>query len=591
MLKRGRAVVDADSGLQDEDHQVLDVGGKLYSETMTRADASHGLNSFYIVRQPHWFHAPATSDCSPLPLCACAPACAPQLQIISNDRGTRFHLFRKWGRVGSDSIGGCKLEGPFSSTRTAISAFEEQFEEKTGIPFSVPAEDRVKVPGAFFPIEVRFGETEEGAEEEEGEGEKESALSPAVQQLMRLIFDKKMLQRTMNELEIDLDQLPLGKLSQRTVGLAYQALRELEDVAVDDSDAAGQRLLAQLQGGDVDSLSTRMRKRYTALLDASNRFYSLVPHVTRGGAPLPLLATKSAVADKAKMLDSLAEIEIASSLLRAVRGAKSGSEHPLDACYRALRADIRPVPDASEELDMIRRYVRNTHGATHRQYNLEVLHAFSVDRSGEADRFAPWASLHNQRLLWHGSRVSNVVGILSQGLRIAPPEAPATGYMFGKGERRRGPRSRPPLLPLTLVAPRCLSRRLRVQERELLPRHTRQQCGHPLPVPHRPRRHVSAAVAVARRHGCSLSLHRGLVRYKVGQAEYMEKPPRGYHSTFGMGRTGPECARKPLSPTPCLFRVRVRLPLTHRPRPARTRTLATPWTAPRCHCSRWRGRL
>lgn len=36
-------------------------------------------------------------------------------------------------------------------------------------------------------------------------------------------------------------------------------------------------------------------------------------------------------------------------------------------------------------------------------------------------------------LLWHGSRVTNFVGILSQGLRIAPPEAPVTGYMFGKG--------------------------------------------------------------------------------------------------------------------------------------------------------------
>ena len=36
-------------------------------------------------------------------------------------------------------------------------------------------------------------------------------------------------------------------------------------------------------------------------------------------------------------------------------------------------------------------------------------------------------------LLWHGSRLTNWVGILSQGLRIAPPEAPATGYMFGKG--------------------------------------------------------------------------------------------------------------------------------------------------------------
>lgn len=29
--------------------------------------------------------------------------------------------------------------------------------------------------------------------------------------------------------------------------------------------------------------------------------------------------------------------------------------------------------------------------------------------------------------------MSNVAGILSQGLRIAPPEAPVSGYMFGKG--------------------------------------------------------------------------------------------------------------------------------------------------------------
>jgi poly [ADP-ribose] polymerase len=39
----------------------------------------------------------------------------------------------------------------------------------------------------------------------------------------------------------------------------------------------------------------------------------------------------------------------------------------------------------------------------------------------------------NRMLLWHGSRLTNWMGILSQGLRIAPPEAPVTGYMFGKG--------------------------------------------------------------------------------------------------------------------------------------------------------------
>ena len=36
-------------------------------------------------------------------------------------------------------------------------------------------------------------------------------------------------------------------------------------------------------------------------------------------------------------------------------------------------------------------------------------------------------------LWWHGSRVINFGGILRHGLRIAPPEAPAPGYNFGKG--------------------------------------------------------------------------------------------------------------------------------------------------------------
>jgi len=38
--------------------------------------------------------------------------------------------------------------------------------------------------------------------------------------------------------------------------------------------------------------------------------------------------------------------------------------------------------------------------------------------------------LPNRKLLWHGSRVTNVAGILSQGLRIAPAEAPVTGELL-----------------------------------------------------------------------------------------------------------------------------------------------------------------
>ena len=76
--------------------------------------------------------------------------------------------------------------------------------------------------------------------------------------------------------------------------------------------------------------------------------------------------------------------------------------------------------------------MKNTHGRTHKKYTLELLDVFVLDRPGETEAYAAYADMPDKRLLWHGSRLSNYVGILSQGLRIAPPEAPVTGYMFGK---------------------------------------------------------------------------------------------------------------------------------------------------------------
>ncbi|GJV27547.1 poly [ADP-ribose] polymerase 1, partial [Tanacetum coccineum] len=67
-------------------------------------------------------------------------------------------------------------------------------------------------------------------------------------------------------------------------------------------------------------------------------------------------------------------------------------------------------------------------------FALELEEVFTVDRQGEFDKFSPYKDkLKNKMLLWHGSRLTNFVGILSQGLRIAPHEAPASGDMFGKG--------------------------------------------------------------------------------------------------------------------------------------------------------------
>ena len=66
------------------------------------------------------------------------------------------------------------------------------------------------------------------------------------------------------------------------------------------------------------------------------------------------------------------------------------------------------------------------------QSHIKLQEVYKVARPAEQTGFNP-SNLDNKKLLWHGTRFSNFVGILTQGMRIAPPEAPCSGYLFGKG--------------------------------------------------------------------------------------------------------------------------------------------------------------
>ncbi|KAL4186359.1 hypothetical protein AMTRI_Chr09g33510 [Amborella trichopoda] len=99
----------------------------------------------------------------------------------------------------------------------------------------------------------------------------------------------------------------------------------------------------------------------------------------------------------------------------------SGYEDPLYFYYGRLHSELVPLEADSQEFSLIEKYMWNTHAETHSYYTVDIVCFFK------------FSSTKNKLLLWHGSRLTNWTGILSQGLRIAPPEAPVTGYMFGKG--------------------------------------------------------------------------------------------------------------------------------------------------------------
>ena len=200
--------------------------------------------------------------------------------------------------------------------------------------------------------------------------------------------------------------MPLGKLSRRQIQSAYSVLTDL---------------LNEIKG----------EKNPAKILDGSNRFYTLIPHDFGMQKPT-LLETEDMITSKTLMLDSLMEIELAYSLLKS--GQEEDKEKDqIDVHFEKLKTKMEVLQKTSDEFETIVDYVKNTHASTHNQYELEVMNVFKIARDSEDKRYKAFSSLHNRMMLWHGSRLTNFVGILSQGLRIAPPEAPVTGYMFGKG--------------------------------------------------------------------------------------------------------------------------------------------------------------
>nr|AAB35560.1 NAD+:protein(ADP-ribosyl)-transferase, ADPRT [Xenopus, Peptide Partial, 607 aa] [Xenopus] len=367
---KGGAAIDPDSELEDSCH-VLETGGKIFSATLGLVDITRGTNSYY------------------------------KLQLIEHDRDSRYWVFRSWGRVGT-VIGSKKLE-EMSSKEDAIEHFLNLYQDKTGNAWHSP--NFTKYPKKFYPLEIDYGQEEDVVKKlSVGAGTK-SKLAKPVQELIKLIFDVESMKKAMVEFEIDLQKMPLGKLSKRQIQSAYS-------------------ILSQVQQAVSESLSE------ARLLDLSNQFYTLIPHDFGMKKP-PLLNNLEYIQAKVQMLDNLLDIEVAYSLLRG--GADDGEKDPIDVKYEKIKTDIKVVAKDSEESRIICDYVKNTHADTHNAYDLEVLEIFKIDREGEYQRYKPFKQLHNRQLLWHGSRTTNFAGILSQGLRIAPPEAPVTGYMFGKG--------------------------------------------------------------------------------------------------------------------------------------------------------------
>jgi poly [ADP-ribose] polymerase len=341
------------------------------------------------------------------------------IQLLSVSRGRKFFTWTRYGRVGERGQSACLGNGTLEN---AMSYFQRKFKDKSGLKW----EDRLDPPKPkkYTFIERNYEEDDEEEDEvkkEEAEDdskrEVESTLSKPLQNLMKFIFNPEHFNSVLASMSYDAKKLPLGKLSDRTLKNGFSILKELSELITDPSLAA-----------------SRYDTGYgTATENLSNRYFTTIPHVFGRNRP-PVLNSDAQIKKEVELLEALTDMDVANEIMKDAREAEEINQ--LDRQFQSLGLEeMTRLDHKSSEFTELSNYLSNSRGATH-HLRYHVIDIFRIERQGENDRFnsSSFANVKSdRRLLWHGSRSTNFGGILSQGLRIAPPEAPVNGYMFGKG--------------------------------------------------------------------------------------------------------------------------------------------------------------
>lgn len=357
--------------------------GHPFSVSLASADVARNMNKFYI------------------------------LQLVKDPVSCELYLFRRWGRVGDD-VKKDILVKKISSLEQGIREFKAVFFDKTGnawMPESSTMLSFTKQPEFMDLVLISSALPQEkhteGNEQKGSSPTGVSVLDPITRSLMDVLFDQTTLVQSMQQMSIDTEKLPVGSLRQETLNRGKALLNN-----------------AQL----ILNESTNLDRRKLKLTSATNQFYSCVPHAfsEEADADSLLLDSSEKIAEKYKLLDDLADIIVAQEIQTLSQGAVDSAV----AQYQSLNVVLEPLSPTSREYRQVSAYLVHTHASTHKPCELQAV--WKLQRQGEDRTFNP-LNLPNKKLLWHGSRLTNWIRILQQGLKIAPPDAPSTGYMFGKG--------------------------------------------------------------------------------------------------------------------------------------------------------------
>lgn len=229
---------------------------------------------------------------------------------------------------------------------------------------------------------------------------KASKLHPKVKSFVDLIFHKDTFTYSMQQFELDVKKMPLGKLSKTQIQKGFSILVDIEDAIKNNK-------------------STR---------ELSDKFFTVIPHSFGRRAP-PVISNLEALQKKMDMLNVLSDIEVAQNLVQEGEsqvddGEEELEDDPSDVNYNQLDCSLEYVEPSTQEYKDLHQYIENT-----KERKVILRNIYRVSRNGEHERFSEHDSIDHRRLLWHGTNIAVIVSCLKTGLRIMPH----SGGRVGKG--------------------------------------------------------------------------------------------------------------------------------------------------------------
>ena len=409
-----------------------------------------------------------------------------KIQVVYDKGRDLWILFTRWGRIGEE---GAFQKTPYPKDE-CIEQFEKIFSNKTKNEWT-QRENFKKQWWKYQLTNVNYSNIshEDYLVPFDLANSKASQLQPQVQEIMREITQVSMYVKGLKNAGLDMNQMKFSNINRNDLQKARESLTKLREILEELEPMEAN--LNRFQQNNKDKIVSLREKMWYH----SSRFYEMIPHEEFKNEIVPPINKMAMLKEKAEIIDNLINFEMASKiLLGAHKNAKE--VNPLDYCLKAMGLEIDALDKTSEEYNILKDYCVNT-WPENKNANRKIRNIFKIQRKGEGEIFDQFADIGNKFLLFHGSKISNFMGIMSQGLRVAPPEAPKTGYMFGKG----------------------------VYFADMFQKSFNYCNDHNSP------QDGSKFMLL-----CETAVGKS---YKLTHAQYMDDPPVGYDSTQGIGKSGP----------------------------------------------------